>query len=122
MFDIKIEDNIQQVLDALESQMSEALEDIGKDARDAAVSRIIKDGLVDTGDLRDSIDYKVDRDELCVYVGTNDDAAEYTEFGTGKYTTKHATATYGNKAYHWLKNSVSKNRKRYQKAIKEAGE
>lgn len=122
MFDIHIDDNSDLVLRALRDQMSDVLDEIGREAKDAAVDRIVKDGLVDTGDLRDSIDYKVDESEMCVYVGTNDDAAEFTEFGTGKYTKKHANAPYGNKAYHWLKGSVRKNRKKYQQAIKEAGE
>lgn len=38
-----------------------------------------------TGNLRDSIDYKVDENELKGYVGTNTEYAVYLEFGTGEF-------------------------------------
>ena len=43
---------------------------------------------VDTGALRDSIDYRVDRDELVGYVGTNCEYAVWIEFGTGEFAEK----------------------------------
>ena len=38
-----------------------------------------------TGNLRDSIDYVVDEDELVGYIGTNSDYGVYVEFGTGEF-------------------------------------
>lgn len=43
---------------------------------------------VDTGNLRNSIDYKVDREELIGYVGTNVEYAIWIEFGTGEFAEK----------------------------------
>jgi HK97 gp10 family phage protein len=39
---------------------------------------------VDTGNLRNSINYKVDEEELSVKIGTNVDYAPYVELGTSK--------------------------------------
>lgn len=43
---------------------------------------------VDSGRLKDSIDYKVDEGELIAYVGTNVEYAIWVEFGTGEYAEK----------------------------------
>lgn len=43
---------------------------------------------VDSGELRDSIGYKVDERRLIAYVGTNVDHGLYQEFGTGAYAEK----------------------------------
>ena len=40
---------------------------------------------VDTGRLRDNIDYKVSKSEMAAYVGTNVEYAIYIEFGTGEF-------------------------------------
>lgn len=39
---------------------------------------------VDTGNLKNSIDYKVDEKSLSVTIGTNVEYAPYVEFGTGE--------------------------------------
>lgn len=39
---------------------------------------------VDTGNLRDSIKYRVDESEAAVIIGTNVEYAPYVEFGTAK--------------------------------------
>lgn len=43
---------------------------------------------VDSGELRDSIDYKVDEGRLVAYVGTNVEHGIYQELGTGAYAEK----------------------------------
>lgn len=43
---------------------------------------------VDSGELRDSIGYKVDEGRLVAYVGTNVEHGIYQEFGTGAYAEK----------------------------------
>lgn len=40
---------------------------------------------VDTGTLRNSISYRVAEDEMAVYIGTDNEYANYVEHGTGKY-------------------------------------
>ena len=40
---------------------------------------------VDTGNLRSSINHKVDKDELSVKIGTAVEYAPYIEFGTGEF-------------------------------------
>lgn len=40
---------------------------------------------VDLGNLRNSINYKVDENELSVIIGTNVEYAAYVEFGTGEF-------------------------------------
>lgn len=43
---------------------------------------------VDSGELRDSIGYKVDEGRLVAHVGTNVEHGIYQEFGTGAYAEK----------------------------------
>lgn len=40
---------------------------------------------VDTGNLRNSIDYEVNEKQLSVKIGTNVEYAPYLEFGTGEF-------------------------------------
>lgn len=74
-------DNSGAVRDALNSAVIRALERCGMQAEGYA-----KDLTpVDTGNLRNSINHKVDTQEKVVYIGTNAEYAAYVELGTGKY-------------------------------------
>lgn len=80
---VKFDDNSKEVLAALQNAVERGLESIGEKAVQYAVQSITKQHAVDTGNLRNSIDYKVDGDD--VYIGTNVEYAPYIELGTGKY-------------------------------------
>lgn len=76
---IKFTDNSEEVLAALHESAERALEKCGLTAEGYAK----KAAPVDTGNLRNSISHKVQKDTM--YVGTNVEYAPYVEFGTGKY-------------------------------------
>lgn len=76
---VEFEDNSKEVLAALEEAAERALEKCGLVAEGYAK----KLTPVDTGNLRNSISHKVQKDTM--YVGTNVEYAPYVEFGTGKY-------------------------------------
>lgn len=70
-----------EVLEAMHDAVLRALERCGSEAEGYA-----KDlAPVDTGNLRNSITYRVDEDEPAAYIGTNVEYAPYVELGTGKY-------------------------------------
>lgn len=70
-----------EVLDAMQDAVARALERIGMQAEGYA-----KDlAPVDTGLLKNSITYDIDKDERKVYIGTNVEYAPYVELGTGIY-------------------------------------
>ena len=75
------QNNAPEVLASLNAATLRALEKCGLVAEDYA-KRLCP---VDTGNLRNSIDHKVDPDERAVYIGTNTEYAAYVELGTGKY-------------------------------------
>jgi HK97 gp10 family phage protein len=72
-------DNSEEVLSALHEAAERALEKCGLTAEGYAK----KATPVDTGNLRNSISRKVQKDTM--FVGTNVEYAPYVEFGTGKY-------------------------------------
>jgi HK97 gp10 family phage protein len=72
-------DNSEEVLSALHEAAERALEKCGLTAEGYAK----KATPVDTGNLRNSISHKVQKDTM--FVGTNVEYAPYVEFGTGKY-------------------------------------
>ena len=95
----------------------------------------------DTGNLRQSIGYRVDRQELIGYVGTNCEYAIYMEFGTGEFAEKgdgrkggwlykdakgKTHFTYGNKPKPYLRPAFRRNKKKIQaileSVLKELGE
>lgn len=76
---IKFTDNSEEVLAALHEAAERALEKCGLTAEGYAK----KATPVDTGNLRNSISHKVQKDTM--FVGTNVEYAPYVEFGTGKY-------------------------------------
>jgi HK97 gp10 family phage protein len=77
--EIKFTDNSEEVLAAMLEAKARALESCGLVAEGYAK----KAAPVDTGNLRNSISHKVQKDTM--FVGTNVEYAPYVEFGTGKY-------------------------------------
>ena len=79
--EIRLEDNSEEVLEALKEAVLRALERCGLQAEGYA-----KDLTpVDTGNLRNSITHQVSEDGREVYIGTNVEYAPYVELGTGIY-------------------------------------
>lgn len=99
---IVFNDYSDEVLDAMQDAVARALERIGMQAEGYA-----KDLTpVDTGNLRNSITYDIDKDERKVYIGTNVEYAPYVELGTGKYAAEGGRPTPWiykdeNGNYHW---------------------
>lgn len=94
-FEFEFEDNTGEVLAAFQNAVNRALHDIGGTAADYARAELNKSKpymeakppkpAVDTSALLQSVSYVVDGDE--VYIGTNNEAGPFIEFGTGKFST-----------------------------------
>ena len=67
----------EMVKNATREAIKTALESVGVQAQARAVEKITENGSVDTGNLRNSIDYAVD-DENVLYLGTNVEYAPLT--------------------------------------------
>lgn len=78
--EVTIEDNSEQVLEAMDQQVLAWLEAIGEDAAGTAADK----APVDTGRLKSSISSAVVADEKAAYIGTNVEYAPYQEFGTSR--------------------------------------
>lgn len=76
-------DNSAEVLRELEQKIKAALTACGQQAQSYASQNVDAAGRVDTGDLMNSMESKV-QDDTC-YVGTNVEYAAYHEVGTGIY-------------------------------------
>lgn len=81
--EVRFDDNSEAVLNALRNAVERGLMEIGETAVTYAKKSLTEQKAVDTGRLRNSINYLVRDDE--VYIGTNVEYAPYVEFGTGKY-------------------------------------
>lgn len=81
--EVEFDDNSQEVLNALRNAAERGLMAVGETAVTYAKKSITEQKAVDTGRLRNNINYLVRDDE--VYIGTNVEYAPYVEFGTGKY-------------------------------------
>ena len=89
--DVKIEDNSEEVLEAMNEQVLDWLEAIGEDAADTA-ARMAPVGTPEStgipgyigGTLKNSISSAVVESENAVYIGTNVEYAPYQEFGTSR--------------------------------------
>lgn len=81
--EVRFDDNSEAVLNALRNAVERGLMAIGETAVTYAKKSLTEQKAVDTGRLRNSINYLVRDDE--VYIGTNVEYAPYVEFGTGKY-------------------------------------
>ena len=80
--EINFTDNSKSVLEAFNGAIERALERCGMQAEGYAKDLV----PVDTGNLRNSISYRVDAQNKEVVLGTNNEYAPYVELGTGKYT------------------------------------
>lgn len=78
---IEITDNSLLVKRAFGEACLRALERCGMQAEGYAKDLV----PVDTGNLRNSISYRVDASNKEVVIGTNNEYAAYVELGTGKY-------------------------------------
>ena len=78
-----VDDNVEEVLAALEKNKQQILRVCGVYAQAQAVINLTRNGSVDTGRLRSSIEYEVEDDTMIV--GTNVEYAPYIEMGTGIY-------------------------------------
>lgn len=80
MIDVELTDNSEEVLKDFDERVQTALELIGLKAEGYAK----KDCPVDTGLLRNSINYRTRNEEKAVYIGTNVEYGKYVQFGTSK--------------------------------------
>lgn len=78
--EIYFKSHLTEVLQGLKSAKSNGLEAVGMRAETHAKHRC----PVDTGRLRNSINYAVDMSEEAVYIGTNVEYAPYVELGTSR--------------------------------------
>ena len=87
-FEIHLEDRSEEVLAALQNAIERALMAMGGTAVRHAARNLDKQGAVDTGRLKGSLDYIVEigDGESAMYVGTNVNYAPYIELGTGHYS------------------------------------
>lgn len=103
--DIKITDNSEEVLEAMNEQVFAWLEAIGEDAAGTAADK----APVDTGRLKGSISSAVVESEKAVYIGTNVEYAPYQEFGTSR----------GIKGKHFLQFGASAHQEEYKALLEE---
>ena len=89
--DVKLVDNSEEVLEALQDKVVDWLEAIGEDAADTAARRAPVGTPESTGipgyiggTLKNSISHAVVEGENAVYIGTNVSYAPYQEFGTSR--------------------------------------
>lgn len=74
-------DNSREFLESFGGAIVKALERCGMQAEGYAKDLV----TVDTGNLQNSISYRVDVSSKEVVIGTNNEYAAYVELGTGKY-------------------------------------
>ena len=79
--EVKFEDNSGECLELLQNAVDRGLHNIGGKAVEYAQERLQQQGAVDTSNLIENIEYKVDGED--VYIGTNVEYGIYVEFGTG---------------------------------------
>ena len=81
VFDLKINDYSEDVLEAMREAALRALERCGQQAEGYAKDNI----SVDTGQGRNSISHTVDETNMAVYIGSALERLIYLELGTGIY-------------------------------------
>lgn len=112
-FTVKIENNnVNEILSAMNAQAIAALESIGQEAEGFAK----EDCPVDTGRLRNSISHDVNADEKEVYIGTNVEYAPYVEYNE---KARHDPPEFGGGKAHFLRDAAA-NHGDYYKSILEA--
>lgn len=112
-FTVKIaNNNVEDVLAAMNAQAVAALESIGQEAEGFAK----EDCPVDTSRLRNSIAHAVDGEVKELFVGTNVEYAPYVEYNE---KARHDPPEFGGGKAHFLRDSVA-NHADYYKSILEA--
>ena len=99
--DVKITDNHDKFIKALQQQLHDAFEEIGQQA----VAHAKETVPVDTGNLKNSIDYSVSDDN--VKVGTDVEYGKYVEWGS----------IHNHTASHFLLNAMQNNTSEYKQTI-----
>lgn len=127
---IDFKDNSREFLGAFGSAIAKAMERCGMQAEGYAKDLV----PVDTGNLRNSISYRVDESSKEVVIGTNNEYAPYVELGTGKYkdggggrqdpwvyqdTEGKWHHTHGQKAQPYLKPAVADHKQTYRNIIED---
>lgn len=114
--EVKIEDNSEEVLEALHDKVVDWLEAIGEDAADTAARRAPVGTPESTGipgyiggTLKNSISSAVVENENAVYIGTNVEYAPYQEFGTSR----------GIKGKHFLQFGATAHQAEYKSLLEE---
>lgn len=103
--EVRLNSNRAEVIAAKNRAVQMALEAIGIQAEAHTVANITADGLVDTGNMRNSISHYAD--DNTAYIGTPVEYAVYQELGTSR----------GVKAHHFLKRAITENKAQYQQII-----
>ena len=102
-------DNSQAIFQELYNKTARALVRIGEQARGYAQDLC----PVDTGNLRNSITYRVDMADKSTTIGTVVEYGPYVEFGTGEFATvgvgRHTPWVYqdGNGDWHWTRGNIA---------------
>lgn len=78
---VEFDDNSKEVLAALKNAVERGLDAIGGKAVDYAKESLRRQKAVDSSNLIENIEYKVDGED--VYIGTDVEYGIYVEFGTG---------------------------------------
>ena len=99
--DVKITENHDKVVKAMQQQLRAALEDAGQQAVAHAKSTV----PVDTGNLKNSINYSVSDDKL--KVGTDVEYGKYVELGS----------VHSHTASHFLLNAMQNHTSEYKQTI-----
>lgn len=105
---VNMQDNTQDVLDAMQTALHRGLEAVGLTAESYAKQLC----PVDTGRLRNSITHLTDDDNKCEYIGTNVEYAPYVETND---SANHPTGQ-----AHFLRNAASEHTDEYRKLIEDS--
>ena len=127
---IDMTDNSRETIEAMINSVDRGLRVCGEKAVGYAKDLV----PIRTGDLKNSITYKVESDEC--YIGTNVEYAPYVEFGTGIYSdmggrhtewvTKNSNGVFvthkGSRPYAFLRPSVSGHQMEYLGILRQSME
>lgn len=110
MASVRIDDHSDEYLRDVAKRLDAALEAVGIHIEGEAKEELENTPRrIDTGNLRNSINYKVASDEQAVYIGTNVEYALYVHEGTSKMAPNR-----------FLKNAADRNRDQVTDYIKKA--
>lgn len=107
MADVTIVSHVDEVKDALKTQLGRGLWAIGATAEGYAKEQLYDGHGLDTGRLRNSITHAEDED--AVYIGTNVEYGKYVELGTSKMA-----------AIPFLKPAATEHTEEYKKLLEDA--